>query len=468
MEPAPLLLLGRWVAASVLAISLGQQLFYAVLLFIALGALVLRPPLKRLRSLWSTLVDLAPPLTILVPAHDEELTIETSVRALLALQYPDFEVVVVNDGSRDRTLERLIAAFDLEREDVEPAALLAHAPIRAVYRSRQLPNLRVVDKEQGGKADALNAGLNFVETPLFCAVDADSLLESDSLLRAVEPFVEDERTIAVGGTVRVANGCRVEGGRVVRASLPRRLLPLLQTIEYLRAFVMARLAFERLGALLIISGAFGVFRTALAIEAGGYRRDTVGEDFELVVRMHRHACARRLPHRIRFVPEPICWTQVPERLTALARQRIRWHRGALETFFTHRRLLTGGYGAASWIGFASLFVLDVVTPLVELVGYVIFPIFWMLGIVWWPFILAWLALTFVAGIAISAGALILEELELRQVPRARDLLLLALAAVVENFGYRQLVNFWRLVGHWRYLRGVTGWGRQPRLRFEPA
>ncbi len=464
------LLLAQLVALLVLLVSVTQNLLYFTLMLIALWAMASRPPARRTRALWSELVDLAPSLSVIVPAYNEELTIEESVRALLALQYPDFEVIVVNDGSTDATLERLKSRFALEPEEVAGTGPLPHAPCRRVYRSASNPALRVIDKENGGKADALNAGINLAEGELYCAADADSLLEADSLLRAVQPFVEGgEQTVAVGGTVRVANGCRVRGGRVVEVRLPNRFLALLQTIEYMRAFTMARLAFERFGALFIISGAFGIFRREAVLAVGGYDTATVGEDLELVLRLHRFLRERGRSYEIRFVPEPVCWTQVPESLPALARQRMRWHRGALESLAAHHRMIgRRRYGTPGWLGLSTLFLLDVLAPAVEAAGYVLMPFFWALGMLDTNFLLAWLALTFAFGIVVSIGSLVLEEMELRRVPRASHLALLALAAIAENFGYRQLNNFWRMAGHLAWLRGAGGWGRQTRRAFARA
>lgn len=459
--------LGLFSGLLVLFVSLTQNLFYFCLLLVAFVSLLMRPPREGMRALWSDLVDVAPPLTILVPAHNEEHTIVEAVRALLALQYPDVRVIVIDDGSTDATLTTLVEAFGLERRPALREGPLPHAPIRALWISPVIDRLLVVGKDKGGKADALNAGLNLVETDLFCSVDADSLLEADSLLRAVRPFLEDPGTVAVGGTIRVANGCRVRGGRVQEIRLAGNWLVLFQHIEYLRAFIMARLAMERLGAMPIVPGAFGIFDTGVARAAGGYATWTVGEDLELVLRMHRYARDRGLPGNIRFVPEPVCWTLVPESLGDLARQRIRWHRGALESLSAHGTMAFRlRYGALGLIGLGSMIVIDLLAPVAEVLGFVLLPGLWCAGAIWWEFIFAWFALSCVFGITISCGSLVLEELELRRYPRARDLAILVAVAVIENFGYRQLVNLWRVVGHWRFLRGATGWGKARRRPFE--
>ena len=272
----------------------------------------------------------------------------------------------------------------------------------------------------------------------------------------------------MGGTVRIANGCVIRDGRVLEVRPPRNLLALLQTVEYLRAFLMARLAWSRINTLTIISGAFGLFRRARVIEAGGYTHGTVGEDMELVVKLHRLMRNQGRPYRVAFVPEPVCWTEAPEDLRVLGRQRARWHRGALETFERHWDVMfRPRYGRLGPVGFGYIFLVDVLGPIVEMLGYILIPAFWVLGLLSLEYLLAFLAVSFTFGVVISVGALALEESELRRFPRARDLLLLTGIAVLENFGYRQLNNLWRLRGVWQYLRRSQSWGTMTRRGFSP-
>lgn len=455
------------VAALVIALGLLQGLIHLVQLAMAAAALRDNPPEPRTGIVWRRSVADLPPISVLAPAYNEEATIVESVRSLLSLSYPHFEIIVINDGSKDQTLAAIHLAFDLEPLKRENEGALAHAPVRGIYTSTMHPNLLVIDKENGGKADALNAGINQSRNPVFCSMDADSILERDALLRAVQPFIDDpEHVVASGGTVRIANGCRVRSGQVAEVGLPRNPLALFQTVEYLRAFLMARLAWSRIGVLMIISGAFGLFRRSAVVEAGGYRHDTVGEDMELVVRLHRHFRERKEPYRIAYVPEPVCWTEAPETLAVLGRQRARWQRGALETFSTHRAMLFNPrYGRIGVIGFGSILVVDVLGPLAELAGYLLLPAFWAMGLLSTPYLAAFLAVTFAFGVAISVGALALEESELRRVPRARDLVVLTAAAVAENFGYRQLNTLWRIQGGWQWLRGAKAWGEMKRVGF---
>jgi cellulose synthase/poly-beta-1,6-N-acetylglucosamine synthase-like glycosyltransferase len=462
---------GIWAAELIVLLviltGLLQTAFYIVQLGFAAVALGRRPPIARASILWRRYADEAPGIALLAPAFNEELTIVESVNSLLALHYPDFEVIVINDGSKDGTLARVTGHFGLTRVERYHDEAVKHQPIRGIYASPRLPRLLVVDKENGGKSDALNAGINVARAPLFCSMDADSLLEPDALIRAVRPFIEEPRkTLAVGGTIRIANGSRIEAGQVVKLRLPTNFLALVQIVEYLRAFLMARLALSAMQSLTVISGAFGIFNRQAAIEVGGYSHGTVGEDMELVIKLHRSYRERKVPYRIDFIPEPVCWTEVPEDLRVLGRQRARWQRGALETFFRHKKMLFNPrYGRVGFLGFGHILVVDVLGPVVEVFGYILVPLLWSLGLLAVDYLLAFLAITFTFGIFVSVATLILAELELRRFAKARDLAILTAVAVAENFGYRQIANFWRIRGWWQFLRKQQGWGTMTRKGF---
>lgn len=465
--PPELIAAIKVVVATILVIGVMQALLSFIQLILAALALRESARIHDMGHLWPKSSSVAPPISILVPAHNEALTILTSVQALLDLSYPRFEVIVINDGSTDDTLAALRKHFRLEKSDRPHLEEAPHKPVRGVYMSETDRRLLVLDKENGGKADALNAGLNFTRTPLFCTVDADSILEPDSLLRTVQPFLDEpEEVIAVGGSVRIANGCTFDSGRIEKVGLARDPLSLLQTVEYLRAFLVARLAWSEVGALTLISGAFSIFRRSAAVDAGGYDTGTVGEDFELVMRMHRNQIDKGQPHKVVFIPEPVCWTEAPRTLGVLSRQRIRWQRGALETFFKHVDMFwKRRYGRINIATFLNTFVVDVVNPIVEVLGYVLVPLLWALGLLSVDYALAFLALTVGYGVFFSLTSLLLTEVELRRYPGPVDILILGLAAILENFGYRQLNNVWRVIGWWRFLRGVQGWGAMARQGF---
>lgn len=407
---------------------------------------------------------LTPPISVIMPAYNEEANVTESVRSLLMLHYPMFEVIVVNDGSKDRTLEVLATRFGLRPVPRAVETQVPCRPIRAVYESADHPNLVVVDKVNGGKADALNAGLDVALYPLVCAIDADSILEEDALLRLVRPFVDDPGvTVATGGIVRIANGSEVRAGRVVRVALPTRLLPLVQVVEYLRAFLFGRMGFSAMNGLLIISGAFGLFDKRTLLEVGGWAGDSLGEDMELVVRIHRRLHDRGRPYRLGFVPDPVCWTEAPERMAPLGRQRNRWHRGLIDTLWRHRAMIgRPRYGAVGMVALPCFVLFELLGPVIELSGYVVVPVCYLLGLLDVSFMLAFVTLAVLYGIGLSVIAVLLEDIAFRRYPRIRDLGLLVLVGIVENLGYRQATAWWRLTAFRDYWRGNVAWGAMER------
>ncbi len=395
------------------------------------------------------------PISVVVPAYNESASIITSVRAMLQLEYPQFELIVVNDGSSDDTLEKLVDEFGMRPLPEAYRARVPCAPVRGVYKSTRQGNLRVVDKENGGsKADASNAGINIARYPLVCIVDADSILQPDALHRIVRPFLEDSRTVAVGGTVRIANGCTVRQGFLEKVALPRNLLALFQVVEYLRAFLFGRMGWSPINGLLIISGAFGLFHKETLVEAGGYDPNAVGEDMELILRLHRMMKARGRPYRITFVPDPVCWTDAPENLRDLRKQRVRWQHGLGQAIFLNRALLANPRGGAvSWLALPFYVIFELFGPIIEVLGYLFILLAAVFGWLAWPEALIFLGLAIGLGVLLSTTAIMLEELSFHMYPKFRQLLLLYVVAILENFGFRQLTAFWRLAGLVRWLRG---------------
>ncbi|MDJ0699800.1 MAG: glycosyltransferase [Woeseiaceae bacterium] len=395
------------------------------------------------------------PISVVVPAYNESASIITSVKALLQLEYPQYELVVVNDGSTDDTLDKLIDAFDLQEFPEAYRARVECKPVQRIYRSTRAGNLRVVDKENGGsKADASNAGINACRYPLVCVVDADSVLQPDSLRRVVRPFLEDATTVAVGGTVRISNGCTVRQGFLEKVGLPRNFLPLVQVVEYLRAFLFGRMGWSPINGLLIISGAFGVFHKETLVEAGGYNPKAVGEDMELVLRLHRLMKAKRRPYRITFVPDPVCWTDAPSNLRDLKSQRVRWQHGLGQALFLNKSLITNPRGGAvSWIAIPFYLVFELFGPVIEVAGYLFIITCALMGWLAWPEAAIFLALAIGLGVLLSTSAIMLEEMSFHMYPKLKQLALLYFIAIVENFGFRQLTAIWRFQGLVRWLRG---------------
>ena len=445
--------------------------YYAVNAAVAFGALV-----KLRRRLASTHVEelasaaTLPPVTLLVPMYNEGVVAVEAVHALLGVEYPTKEVLVIDDGSTDDTLARLAEAFVLEERVRPPVAAIEHRPVGAVYQSRTRPELWVLSKANGGsKADAVNAGLAYCRTPLFCMLDGDSLLNRDALLRAVRPFLDDARTVAVGGTVGIVNGSRVRHGRVEELRMPRRWLARFQVLEYVRAFAAARTAWAHLDALLIVSGAFGLFRRDAVVALGGLDDDTVGEDMELILRLHRTFREQGRPYRIGYAPDAVSWTECPETLAVLGRQRDRWHRGLAQILWRHRAMLFNPrYGRVGTLAFPSYVGIELLGPVVEALGYVGLVVFTALGWLDVPLALLLLALAVTLGIAQSVAAVMLEQLAFRRYTRLRDLCTMFGLAVVENLGYRQLTVWWRLRGLASFFRKRQAWGVMPRTGFSPT
>lgn len=424
-------------------------------------------PTPRLIDLWDRYSDIALPVSVIAPAFNEELSIVDSVRALLALEYPEHEVIVVNDGSEDRTLATLHEHFALEPVERTQIAHLQKTRILGVYRSRTHANLLVIDKENGRKADAANAGIGFARTPLVCVIDADSIIETDGLLRASEPFMFDDGSlVAVGGAIRIVNGCEIKGGSLRKIGVSRAWLPRFQVVEYLRAFLTARVANAHMNTLMLISGAFGVFRRSVLVEIGGYRHDTVGEDLELIVRIHRFMRENKRHYTIDFVPEIVCWTEAPTTWGGLRNQRARWQQGALETLIEHRRMIGNPrYGRIGVFAMPKIILEDVVGPPVELLGYLVIPAAWFFGVLDPLSAAAYFCITILFGTALSIGTLALEEAQLRRTPTAGDLMRIAVAAIVENVGYRQANLLFRWIGIKRHFRRQTAWSPVPRVGF---
>jgi cellulose synthase/poly-beta-1,6-N-acetylglucosamine synthase-like glycosyltransferase len=420
-------------------------------------------------------------VSVLMPAYNESATIVASVQAMASLRYPDFEVVIIDDGSADDTSRRVIEQFDMVEVPLVPGG---HIPTRGGVVStwvsrRGSNNIALVVKENGGKADALNAGINFARNELVCMVDADSLLDPSALLNVARPFADDPgRVVAAGGVVRVANGSRVERGRVTNVRMPRRWLARIQVVEYLRAFLVGRAGWSRAGGLLIISGAFGIFRKDALLEVDGMSVDSIGEDAELVVRLHRRLGDLARDGEIVFVPEPVAWTEVPESRAVLRKQRRRWHRGLTEIFWRHRQMLfRPRYGVIGLVTMPWFLLFELLAPVVEIAG-----LLWMLVLLallgveaWWlpsldlvntPVVLILLTASLLFAVLVSLVALLAEEVSFRRYRGLPDLFRAMWAAVEENVGYRQLNAWWRLGGMVEAVRRTAhDWGDMKRKGF---
>jgi cellulose synthase/poly-beta-1,6-N-acetylglucosamine synthase-like glycosyltransferase len=411
---------------------------------------------------------LTPGVSLVIPALNESKCIVESVQSLLALHYPLYEIIVINDGSTDDTLSTLQAAFDLVPAHRALRDALDSAPIRTSYVSKTHESLWVLDKENAGcKGDACNMGINAALHPYVCILDADEVLEPDAVLRVAAPiFDEPELVVATSGVVRIANGCLLDGGHLNTVRLPRNPLAALQVIEYFRSFLVSRVGWSRLNALPIISGAFGVFQRNILLEIGGYSVTGVGEDIELVISLHRHMLERALAYRVSFVPDPVCWTEAPADLVSLARQRRRWHRGLGQTLWRHRRIIGNPrFGVFGLFTLPYFVVFEFLAPVVEIFGVIVTVLAFALAYVPLLFFLAFLTLAVLVNVMLTIAAITLEEFNFRRHHRSTDTIQMIFYSIVENIGYRQLSDLWRLLGMVDLARRKTGWGSTRRRGF---
>lgn len=411
----------------------------------------------------------APKISVIAPAYNEEASIVDSIKSFMLLRYPKFEVIVVNDGSKDKTLERLIAAFHLVLDsDLAPLEeKIAIAKVRGYYRSTIHPNLYVVDQENSGKASALNSGICFSKNELFCAVDSDSILEEDALLKMLAPFVESTKKVAaVGGIIRVTNGSTIKFSRVVETKMPKKIIEAIQIVEYIRAFLCGRVGWDFFGCTLVISGAFGVFDRKIVIDVGGYLHGSVGEDMELVVRIHKKLKETGEPYSVVFIPDPVCWTEVPSDWHSLGKQRMRWHRGLAEVLLGNWKMLFNPrYGAIGLFAFPYLFFVELFGPFIEILSILTLFLAFFLGLLNSTAVVLFLIVGLIYGIFMSVSAVLLEEIYFARYPKIRYVLYLILMSILENIGYRQINAYWRIKASFQYLKGDRSWGKPKRIGF---
>ena len=418
---------------------------------------------------------LCPSISVLAPAYNEGETIVENIHSLLSLNYTNYEVIVINDGSNDDTLDKAKKAFDLEKVNFLIDKKIETKKIRGIYKSRRdiYSKLILVDKENGGKADALNCGINISQKDYFITIDVDCVMEQDALMKMAKPFIEQtkKKVIASGGVIRVANSCVIKNGNLVEVNLPKKLLPKLQVLEYFRAFILGRMAWSRLNGLLLISGAFGMFDKKIAIKVGGYNIFTVGEDMELVVRMRRYMHENNMgKYMVAFIPDPLCWTEVPETQKVLSRQRNRWTRGTIETLLFHKKMFFNRrYGKLGMVSYPYWLFFEWMAPFVEFFGIIYFLTLLLLGQVNMFFFLFILIFIYSFAISFSLSSIFFEEVYFHQYKKKGDALKLIFIALLEPFIHHPFVMFYALKGNYDFfILKKHGWGDMKRVGFTIA
>jgi cellulose synthase/poly-beta-1,6-N-acetylglucosamine synthase-like glycosyltransferase len=381
--------------------------------------------------------------------------------------------VVVNDGSSDDTLEKIIQAYEMEKVNYYFDYRLPCERIRGVYKSmnRSFKKLTVIDKRNGGKADSLNAGLNVCRNDLVVSIDADSIMEPDALLKLVKPFMEakEKKVIGAGGVIRIANSCEISEGHIQKINLPKKFLPRAQVMEYTRAFLMGRMAWSELDGLLLISGALGMFDREVVISAGGYSTKTVGEDMELVVRIRRYMADHGMDYDVVYIPDPLCWTEVPSSIKVLARQRSRWTRGTLETLVTHRGLFFNAkYGKLGLLGYPYWLFFEYMAPIIEFLGILWFTFLAVTGRLNWPFFLLLFGFVYFFAVSLSIWAVLFEEITFHKYEKRRDVMRLVGTAFLEPLFYHPLVMLMNVKGNIDKLLHINKWGKMERKGFRKS
>lgn len=407
-------------------------------------------------------------ISILVPAYNEAENIIESVESLLRLEYPEYEIIVISDGSSDNTVRRLVDYFSLKRTDLFYEQTISHQHIKGIYKSPDIPNFVLIDKENGGKSDALNAGINVSDYDLICSIDADSILEQDVLKKLIQTFVRHKHTIAAGGIVRVINGCKIKNREIEEIHVPNGFLGRLQSVEYLRAFLFGRVGWDYLKGLLIISGAFGIFDRKAILEVGGYLTNSVGEDIELIIRMHSHFMREEKTYNIRFLPEPICWTEVPTDYKSLRNQRNRWHRGLADSIWRHKYMLFNpAYGRIGLLVMPFFLIFELIGPVIIIFSYLYLGILFLIpGYTDLGFVTLFFAVSILYGMVVSLVSVLAEEIAYKTYSSTKDILVLSAYSFIENLGYRQLHSFWQVWGIIDFIKGNRSWGKMKREGFE--
>ena len=448
-------------------------IFGSYLLLGIFSAIALRKYLRKNSYVnYNSLVlsPLSPKISIIAPAFNESKTIIDNVRTLLSLYYNNFEVILVNDGSTDNTFEKVEEAFELEKVNYYFDYRIPCERIKGVYKSSNpsFNRLTVIDKNNGGKADSLNAGINICKSSLFVSIDADSIIEADSILKLVKPFLEekDSKVIGTGGVIRIVNSCDTELGHIRQINVPKKILPRLQVLDYTRAFLLGRMAWSQLDGLMLISGAMGIFDRETVIKAGGYSTKTVGEDMELVLRMRRYMAENHSKYEVTYIPDPLCWTEVPSDLKSLRKQRTRWTRGLVESLKTHRSLFFNPkFHKLGMLGYPYWLFFEWLSPLIAFGGFIYTIILILTSGINWPFYLLLFVFVYSFAVLLTTWAILFEEITFHKYRRKRDVFKLIATAFIEPFIYP--VHTWFAVrGNFEALRGKQGWGKAERSGFD--
>ena len=406
------------------------------------------------------------PITIIVPAYNEEVTVVQTVKSLLTLDYKLYEIIVVDDGSKDTTSKQMIDAYNMHEVRRPIHRSIACQPEEFIYESHdeKVP-LTLIRKKNGGKADALNMGINAAQYPYFICMDADSVLQYDSLRKLVVPVLENEQVVAVGGNVRPSNDVELCDGRVNKYRLPCNILACMQLLEYDRSFLASRILFDKFNGSLIISGAFGMFKKEIVVAAGGYDHGTMGEDMELVVKLHSYCLTNHIPYSIRYATDAVCWTQVPEKLGDLKKQRKRWHLGLFQTMWKHREIMANPkYGAVGVVSYMYFLLYELLSPFIEVFGVLSMVFAYFIDLLNLRFMLVFLLIYALYNSILTLTAFFSRIQTIDLTVKFMDFLKAVMLCFFEVTTLRFIMAFVRLMAFNGYKKKKLDWGRIERKR----
>ena len=459
---------------TIFAYSIALIISYVILMWLA-EISIIRSKTSFVESYAKKVIDKSPytpGVSIVAPAYNEERTIVDNVTSLLGQDYPKFEVVIVNDGSKDSTLEKLIDNFKLVEVPYDYVELIKTKPFKRLFKSTdpKFEKLIVVDKVNGGtKADAVNAGLNVASYPYFVNTDVDCILAKDAIYQCLLPVLYKDHVIAVSGAMAISNGCKMSNGQIEEAFPPHSLVPLFQTLEYMRSFLIGKMGWSTINSMPNVSGGYGLFNRKIVIAAGGYSSDSFAEDMDMLIRMVGYCCDFSQKYKVIQIPQTCCWTEGPPNIKVLARQRIRWGRGLIQTFSQHKRFIFNKkYKQLGLVTLPYLLIFEFVAPVIEFIGVVTLIFLAVTGAVNWNTALVIFLAIYAFCITLSVVVIFYDYTLGGSYKKIKDYLWILLAAMLEPFIYHPMVVFFSLKGYWNYfINKKAVWGEMTRKGFSP-
>lgn len=397
-----------------------------------------------------------PLMTFVVPAYNEEKDIVHTVKNMLSLSYRYKRLIVVNDGSKDRTFELLKTQFGLKEIPPSYPGKLPTGPIRGFYASDEFPELLVIDKINAGKADALNCGLNACTGEIVVCADADTLVDDSALNQLIRPFLVYPDTVAAHASIGNVNGCTIGENRILKYNFPQKLLLGYQVLDFMKGFLVERLGQSWTKGGLVIPGNFGMFNLNAILEIGGYDRTSIIEDTEVITRMHKYYLDRNKPYRITYISDIVAWTEAPETIKMLRRQRLRWYKGTTQNIWQYRSMWFNPKYRSIGLFVCPMTVFEKIAPLIELSGFVILGLAALrtnvdVGLV---FILA--AISWAFGTILVFIALVIEFVAYETYNTWTDFFRMMKCTLLYTL-YHYLLLIWRVEGLYAPKPKKVGW-----------